>query len=109
MTEDDSTLGGYSTKHARPPAFTGSDGEAYSVELYVTEDDGTPCRYAGALLFVRWSHDGSQPVGHLETGYLAHSDSRADVKTSIGSLSLQEVKNHLDRLIREHHDGPDWP
>ena len=38
MTAPDATLGGYLQKHSRPPSFDGSDGAAYSVEIYVTED-----------------------------------------------------------------------
>ena len=104
----DGSLGGYVTKHARPPAFEGSDGQAYSVDVYIVEDDSAAARYAAALLFVQWSADGVEPVGHLETDYLAASDRRADVKKALYELPLHEVKDHLERLIGKKKELPDW-
>src|SRR5262245_11099072 len=77
---DDSTLGGYFRTHTRPPAFEGSDGEAYSVAVYVDEEPGPDGRLGGALLFVRWSPKGDQPEGHLESDYLAYGSTPADVE-----------------------------
>jgi len=107
----DGTLGGYIAKHGRPPAFEGSDDSHYSVDLYLTErtDDGDlNHRFGGALLFVRWSKDGTQPVGHLETPYLCQADDRHDVRSHLHSLSLHEVKEHLDLLVDKHRSLPDW-
>ena len=81
------------------------------MDLYVTEGtDGEDLklRFGGALLFVRWSEDGTQPIGHLETCYLVQSDDRVDVRSRLHALSLYEVKEHLDRLVDEHQSLPDW-
>lgn len=104
----DGTLGGYLAKHSRPPAFEGSDGQSYSVDLYVSEDGETPGLMQGALLFVRWSADGSQPVGHLETEYLVAGRDPAEVKAQLHELPLLTVKEYLERTIRGGKEMPDW-
>jgi len=65
------TLGGYMAKHERAAAFGGSDGQAYSVAVYVDEEPDVRGLYGAALLFVRWSSGGERPVGHVETETLA--------------------------------------
>ena len=95
-------------KHARPPAFEGSDGASYSVEVYIEEDHGEDGMYAAALLFVRWSPDGAQPVGHLETEQIAFARRRSEVKSALHALSLHEVKDHLERIIEQKKELPDW-
>src|SRR2546422_5273682 len=67
----DGTLGGYQRVHERAPAFSGSDGQSYSVGTYVDDAPDAQGRYGAALLFVRWSDAGDRPVGHLETDYLS--------------------------------------
>ena len=104
----DSSLGGYFEKHSRPPAFEGSDGASYSVDVYIEEDETTNKKYSAALIFVRWSSDGAQPVGHLETVPLAVADRRAEVKSALYALTLHQVKGHLERLIEEKKRLPDW-
>ena len=107
----DGTLGGYLDKHARPPAFGGSDGAAYSVEMLVVsreDDDDLPEAFAGALLFVRWSADGAQAVGHLETHYLVHGASRANVKAELAAILLVDIKGQLDGLVAARAEVPDW-
>jgi len=104
----DSSLGGYFEKHSRPPAFEGSDGAAYSVDVYIEEDEIASKRYSAALIFVRWSPDGAQPVGHLETEPLAEADRRAEVKATLYALTLHQVKGHLERLIEGGKELLDW-
>ncbi|MCZ6916133.1 MAG: hypothetical protein O7I93_05090 [Gemmatimonadetes bacterium] len=104
----DSTLGGYFEKHSRPPAFEGSDGASYSVDLYINEEEEPEHGFVGALLFVRWSPDGAQPVSHLETDYLVTAVRRADVKAALHALTLHEVKDHLERLIEKSKGLRDW-
>lgn len=104
----DSSLGGYFEKHSRPPAFEGSDGASYSVDVYIEEDETTNKKYSAALIFVRWSSDGAQPVGHLETAPLAVADLRAEVKSALYALTLHQVKGHLELLIEERRGLPDW-
>ena len=58
------TLGGYMAKHDRAAAFGGSDGQAYSVAIYVDHEPDLRGLFGAALLFVRWSAGGDRPVGH---------------------------------------------
>lgn len=93
------TLGGYMAKHERAAAFSGSDGQPYSVAVYVDEDPDPRGRYAASLLFVRWSGAGDRPVGHLETPPLAWGRTAADAEERLLVLSLYDVKAALDEAI----------
>jgi hypothetical protein len=104
----DSTIGGYFEKHSRPPAFEGSDGAFYSADLYIVEAEVPDEGFVGALLFVRWSGDGAEPTGHLETGFLASGAKRADVRDALHALTLHEAKDHLERLIEKRRELPEW-
>lgn len=104
----DSTLGGYLKEHQRPPAFEGSDGEAYSVATYVDDEPDGNGKYGGALLFVRWSRAGDSTVGHRETDYLTFGDTRRAADKQLRDLSLHEVKEHLERLIAAKKETPGW-
>src|SRR5215212_6834087 len=103
---DTNTIGGYAAVHGRPAAFEGSDGLSYSVEI-VTSPTGHPDRPWGAyLLFVQWSRVGaSSPSGHLESDFLAESDTEADAQVVVASLSLGEVRGVLHALIDERRGG----
>ena len=93
------TLGGYMAKHERAAAFGGSDGQAYSVAVYVEDEaDGTG-RFGASLLFVRWSAGGERPVGHVETTPLAWGRTREEAEERIKALSLYDVKAALDEAI----------
>ncbi len=94
---DDTTLGGYEQVHGRPPAFGAPDGQAYSVATF-TADADEPGRYGAALLFVRWSAD-AQPVGHLETDYLAYGTTPDEALAPLLALPLADVKAHLDQCV----------
>ena len=93
------TLGGYMTKHDRAAAFGGSDGEAYSVAIYVDEEPDLRGLYGAALLFVRWSRSGDRPVGHLETETLVWGRTTQEAAERLESLSLYDVKSALDEAI----------
>ena len=93
------TLGGYMQKHERAAAFGGSDGQAYSVAIYVDEEPNVRGVYGAALLFVRWSPSGERPVGHVETEPLAWGKTPAEAQTRLESLSLYDVKAALDDAI----------
>ena len=54
------TLGGYMAKHDRAAAFGGSDGQAYSVAVYIDAEPDLRGLYGAALLFVRWSPAGDR-------------------------------------------------
>jgi hypothetical protein len=93
------TLGGYMRKHDRAAAFSGSDGQPYSVAIYVEEEPDLRGLYGAALLFVRWSPSGDRPVGHVETETLAWGRTREEAESRLESLSLYDVKAALDEAI----------
>lgn len=98
---DDATLGGYLRTHGRAAAFTGSDGKAYTVDVYVDDTPDAEGRYGAALLFVRWSPAGDSAVGHVESGYLSWGTDPAQARERIRNLSLFDVKSALDQAIAE--------
>jgi len=91
--------------HERAPAFSGSDGQSYSVGTYVDDAPDPQGRYGAALLFVRWSDAGDRPVGHLETEYLFQGATPADALNPLLALTLQDVKRHLDDCIEKQGRG----
>ena len=93
------TLGGYMQKHDRAAAFSGSDGQAYSVAIYVEEEPDIRGLYGAALLFVRWSPGGDRPLGHLESETLAWGRTPAEAESRLAGLSLYAVKAALDEAI----------
>ena len=95
----DETLGGYEAAHDRPPAFEGPDGRAYSAAAYVDDLPNVEGRFGGALLFVRWSHDGDRAEGHVESPYLAFGDTPAEAEAAVRALSLHDVKRYLDAAV----------
>ena len=99
---DDTTLGGYQRVHQRPPAFGGTDGQAYSVSPWVDDVPDAAGRYGAALLFVRWG-GGERPVGHVETDYLAFGRTPDEALAPVLALTLREVKEHLDRCVAREH------
>ncbi len=78
---DDDTLGGYRRVHQRAPAFGGPDGLAYTVATFV---DDTPDALG---------------AGHLETDYLAFGPTPEEAEAPLLTLTLAEVKAHLDRCV----------
>jgi len=48
---------------------------------------------------VRWREGAERPSGHLETDYLAFGDTAEAAKRPLLHLTLQEVKDHLEKLI----------
>ncbi len=93
------TLGGYMDKHERAAAFGGSDGQAYSVAIYVEDEPDDRARFGAALLFVRWSAGGDRPTGHVETETLAWGRTREEADARLRALSLYDVKAALDEAI----------
>jgi hypothetical protein len=86
-------------KHDRAAAFSGSDGQPYSVAIYVEEEPDLRGMYGAALLFVRWSPSGDRPVGHLESETLAWGRTPEEAESRLDSLSLYDVKAALDDAI----------
>jgi hypothetical protein len=97
------TLGGYMAKHERAAAFGGSDGQAYSVAVYVDGEPDVRGLYGASLLFVRWSAAGDRPVGHVETETLAWGHTEAEASERVKTLSLYDVKAALDEAIARAH------
>jgi len=95
----EATLGGYMAQHGRAAAFGGSDGQAYSVGLYVDDEPDARGRFGAALLFVRWDAAGAAPVGHVETDFLAWGRTPAEAEDRLKLLSLFDVKAALDEAI----------
>ena len=93
------TLGGYMQKHDRAAAFSGSDGQAYSVAIYVEDEPDPRGLFGAALLFVRWSPSGDRPTGHLESETLAWGRTPDEANSRLESLSLYDVKAALDEAI----------
>ena len=91
--------------HERAPAFGGKDGQAYSVGTFVDDTPDGAGRYGAALLFVRWSEAGDHPVGHLETDYLSRAGTPAAALAGVLTLTLSDVKRHLDRLIDQQESA----
>jgi len=107
MTKDE-TLGGYVDAHRCAPAFRGTDGVSYTAEILVEDDAHAGGQFGAAVLFIRWSHASAQPDGHLETAYVAHGETQAQARTAGEGLTLYELKEHLDRLIENRKERPDW-
>ena len=86
-------------KHDRAAAFGGSDGQAYSVAIYIEDEPDLRGLYGAALLFVRWSTGGDRPMGHVETDTLAWGRTPAEAEARLAALSLYDVKAALDEAI----------
>ncbi len=95
----DETLGGYLEVHERPPAFTGSDGQPYSVSVEVESVENLAAPYVAYLVFPRWAGAGLGIVGHVETPVLWEGRSRDEVRELVHALRLTEVKRLLDEAI----------
>ena len=103
---DANTIGGYASVHGRPAAFEGSDGFSYSVEIVTGPTGHDEHAWGAYLLFVQWSRVGAaSPSGHLETDFLAESDSEADAHGIVAAMSLSEVRSVLHALIAGRMGG----
>ena len=97
--QGDGTLGGYIQKHDRVPAFEGSDGQPYTVDIDV-EETGDPLRPAGAfLIFIRWAATGAGIMDHVESPTLTTGRTEEEARQAALELSLYEVKAELDAAI----------
>ena len=86
-------------KHDRAAAFGGSDGQAYSVAVYVDDEPDVRGLFGAALLFVRWSPGGDRPTGHLETETLVWGRTTEEAQSRLAALSLYDVKAALEEAI----------
>jgi hypothetical protein len=95
----DVTLGGYIDTHDRVPAFEGSDGQPYTVDVdtEATGDDERP--FGAFLVFIRWAATGAGIMDHVESGDVAFGASEEAARQAAMDLSLFEVKAELDAAI----------
>ena len=96
----DLTLGGYVELHKRPPAFSGSDDQPYTVDIDVEPTGDAVRPYAAFLVFVRWAATGAGIMAHTESGDVAFGESPEAAKARALELSLYEVKAELDAAIQ---------
>ncbi len=106
MPQDDTTLGGYFRVHDRPPAYQGSDGHPYTVSVETERTGDLRAPVAGFLVFPRWAQTGVGIVGHVETETVVHCDSEDEAKDRLGTLSLLEVQDLLERAIERASSRP---
>ena len=97
----DSTLGGYLEVHERPPAFSGSDEQPYTVSVELESVDNLAAPYVGYLVFPRWAETGLGILGHVETPVLWEGRSKDEVQGRAHALPLTEVKRLLDEAIQQ--------
>lgn len=100
---EDGTLGGYMSVHERPPSFEGSDGMPYTVSVEIEQVGNLLAPFGVYLVFPRWSRDGGEVVGHVQTPVLETGRSHDEVAAAVGELTLAEVKALLEDSI-----GNDW-
>lgn len=93
----DVTLGGYIAEHDRVPAFEGSDGQPYTVDIDVEHAGGLD--YVAFLIFIRWAATGAGIMDHVESGDIARCGSEDEARLAALDLSLYEVKAELDAAI----------
>jgi hypothetical protein len=103
---DANTLGGYMAVHDRPAAFAGADGFSYSAEILSDETGEAERPFGAYLLFVRWARIGAaSPAGHLESGFVAYGATPEDATRDAGALSLNAIKQLLDKLVADASGG----
>ena len=95
----DGTLGGYIEKHDRVPAFEGSDGQPYTVDIDVEETGDAERAFDAFLVFIRWAETGAGIMGHVESGTLASGRTVEEARRAVLDLSLFEIKAELDAAI----------
>jgi len=100
----DETLGGYQAVHGRAAAFTGCDGEPYTVGIETDDGEEGASAY---LVFVRWSQTGTAVMGHLETPDLAAAATPDAARAALEALPLARVREILDETIRRKRAGDD--
>jgi hypothetical protein len=101
----DLTLGGYIDLHDRVPAFDGSDGQPYTVDVEIEEQPGADPAFAAFLVFVRWAATGAGIMSHVESGDVAHGATEADARRGAMELSLYEIKAELDAAIARRKEA----
>jgi hypothetical protein len=97
--DKDVTLGGYMEKHDRVPAFEGSDGQPYTVDVDAECDDVGDKPWSAFLVFIRWAATGAGIMDHVESADVARGRTEDEVRQAAMELSLYEIKAELDAAI----------
>jgi hypothetical protein len=95
----DVTLGGYIELHDRVPAFEGSDGQPYTVDVDVVQEVEGDGSHVAFFVFIRWAATGAGIMDHVESGDIARGDTEAAARQAALELSLYDVKAELDAAI----------
>lgn len=95
----DVSLGGYIDVHNRVPAFEGSDGQPYTVDVDVESTGDAERPYVAFLVFIRWAATGAGIMDHTESGNVATGSTEGEARSGALELSLYEVKAELDAAI----------
>ena len=101
----DMTLAGYVQEHDRVPAFEGVDGQPYTVDVDVEQDDDAAVPFAAFLVFIRWAATGAGVMDHVESGDIARAASEEEARRAAMELSLYEVKAELDAAILRRREA----
>jgi hypothetical protein len=95
----DVSLGGYIDVHNRVPAFEGSDGQPYTVDIDVEETGDEDRPFVAFLVFIRWAATGAGIMDHTESRDVASGSTEQEARDAALELSLYEVKAELDSAI----------
>ena len=101
----DMTLAGYVHEHDRVPAFEGVDGQPYTVDVDVEQDDDAAAPFAAFLVFIRWAATGAGVMDHVESGDVARASTEEEARRAAMELSLYEVKAELDAAIMRRKEA----
>jgi hypothetical protein len=102
--DPDLTFCGYVETHDRVPAFEGSDGQPYTVDIEA-EETGDPDRpWAAFLVFVRWASTGAGIMGHVTSGDIATGATEDDARLAALNLTLYQLKAELDQAIERRRE-----
>lgn len=101
----DMTLAGYIAVHDRVPAFEGVDGQPYTVDVDVEQDDDAAAPFAAFLVFIRWAATGAGIMSHVESGDIARAATDEEARRAAMELSLYEIKAELDAAIMRHREA----
>jgi hypothetical protein len=127
----DMSLGGYIEEHDRVPAFEGSDGQPYTVDVDVEPiaaglaadpaPDARPdpgptaevtggtrssgASFAAFLVFIRWAETGAGIMDHVESGDVAWGRTEDEARQAAMDLSLYEIKAELDAAIERRRQA----
>jgi len=101
----DATLAGYFAMHDRPPAFEGSDGQPYTVDIDMEATNDPDRPFAAFFVFIRWAATGAGIMDHVETDNVAYGPTEETAREAAMELSLYEIKAELDAAIeRKRND-----